>query len=317
MQQKKKATYKVRNWSEYNKALINRYDITVWIEKGIANVWEEKVEEGKKRKRGGQRKFSKQAIECLATLKELFHLTYRGIQGFGASLFVGILKLAIKIPDYTTIDRRRKGLTVKLPTKDNGTIDIVFDSSGLKVYGEGEWKVRKHGWSKHRTWRKIHLAINPETSEIEAVELTENNKDDGDMVKPMLNQIKQEIDAVAGDGAYDKKKVYEELSGRVNQMNIPPQKNARIWVHGNKKGAKHPRDENLRRIRTVGRQKWKEEISYHKRSLAETGMYRFKTIFDGRLTSRILEQQEKEAQIKCKLLNQMTHLGMPISYCVP
>lgn len=313
---KKKAIYKVRNWSEYNKALVKRYDITVWIEKGIASVWEETVTEGGKKKRGGQKQFSEQAIDCLSTLKELFHLTYRGVQGFGTSLLIGILQLSIKVPDYTTINRRRKGLIVKLPTKNNGKIDIVFDSSGLKVYGEGEWKVRKHGWSKHRTWRKIHLTINPDTNEIEAVELTENNKDDGEMVKSMLSHIEKEIGSAAGDGAYDQRKVYNELSGRVDQMNIPPQRNAKVWFHGNRKGAKHPRDENLRRIRAIGRQKWKEEISYHKRSLAETGMYRFKTIFDERLTSRIIEQQEKEVQIKCKILNQMTHLGMPDSYCI-
>lgn len=314
---KKKSQYKVRNWSEYNKALIKRYDIAVWIEQGIAKVWEETIEEGKERKRGGQRKFSEQAMDCLATLKEVFKLTYRGAQGFGQSLLVGVMGLEIQIPYFSTIQRRRKHLQITLPTKtDGGKIDIVFDSSGLKVYGEGEWKVRKHGASKRRTWRKIHLTINPNTNEIEAVEVTENNVDDAAMIPPMLAQIDKEINLGAGDGGYDKKKAYDVLAKRVKIIAIPPQRNAKIWVHGNTKGAKHPRDENLRRIRKIGRKNWKEEINYHKRSLAETGMYRFKTIFGDKLTSREMKQQEKEVLIKCKILNQMTHLGMPKSYKV-
>jgi len=324
--EKQKKQYKVRNWAEYNKALINRYDLTVWIEQGIAKVWEERFPEGTKRKRGGQKQFSEQAIDCLATIKELFQLTYRGAQGFANSLFGEILKLGIRIPNYTTLDRRRKGLKIHIGAKEQAEkkdgqkrekIDLVFDSSGLKVYGEGEWKVRKHGWSKHRTWRKIHLSINPKTQDIEAVELTENNVDDAEMVAPMLGQIEKDIDTAAGDGAYDKSKVYEQLQKRVHAIAIPPRRDAKIWFHGNRKGAKHPRDENLRRIRAIGREKWKEEISYHKRSLAETGMYRFKTIFDERLSSRDRDQQEKEAQIKCKIINKMTQLGMPESYCVP
>lgn len=314
---KKKGKYRVRNWSEYNNALVNRYNITMWIEEGIAEVWKEGNKIIIRRKKGAPKTYSEKAIDCLATLKELFHLTYRGVEGFGQSVFNGMLRLAIAIPDYSTINRRRKGLRVTLPTKNNGKIDIVFDSSGLKVYGEGEWKVRQHGWGKHRTWRKIHVTINPENNDIEAVELTENSIDDAAMVKPMLERIDKEINTGAGDGAYDKEKVYEQLRERAGVIAIPPQRNAKIWFHGNRKGAKHPRDENLRRIRAVGRKKWKAEINYHKRSLAETGMYRYKTIFDDRLTSRDTEQQAIEVQIKCKILNQMVHLGMPDSYAVP
>ncbi len=316
-EKKKKKQYKVRNWHEYNQALVNRYNITLWIEKGIADVWREGDKIIIKRKKGAQLFYSKQAIDCLATLKELFHLTYRGIEGFGQSVFNGMLRLALPIPNYSTIDRRRKGLNVSLPTKSSGKIHVVFDSSGLKVYGEGEWKVRMHGWSKRRTWKKIHLTINPVNNDIEAMELTDNSVDDAQMVKPMLAQIEKEIMTSAGDGAYDKDKVYAALTKRAQTIAIPPSKNAKIWYHGNRKGTKHPRDENLRRIRVVGRRRWKEEINYHQRSLAETGMYRYKIIFGDKLTSRDTKQQEIEAQIKCKILNKMAHLGMPQSYAVP
>ena len=97
---------------------------------------------------------------------------------------------------------------------------------------------------------------------------------------------------------------------------IPPRKDANIWFHGNRKGPAHPRDENLRRIRQVGRSAWKEEIDYHRRSLSETGMYRLKTIFTGEVCARQIETQTTELIIECKALNKMTQLGMPDSYPV-
>jgi len=302
------------------------YDITLWVEKGIADVWREgnKIIIRRKRKVGHPKTYSNAAIDCLATLQELFHLTYRGIEGFGKAIFQKMLHLKIRIPDFSTVNRRRKTLevlvTVQKKGKTNGrqeTIDLVLDSSGLKVYGEGEWKVRMHGASKRRTWRKIHLGINPATGDIEAVELTDNSIDDASMVKSLLDQTEKEINRLGADGAYDKRKVYEELGKRsIKEVLIPPREDANIWKHGNTKGTKHPRDENLRRIRTIGRKRWKEEIGYHIRSLAETAVYRFKTVFSDDLAAREMEHQRVEIDFKCKIINKMNTLGLPDSYKV-
>ncbi|MFN8344513.1 MAG: transposase [Spirosomataceae bacterium] len=81
-----------------------------------------------------------------------------------------------------------------------------MDSTGLKVYGEGEWKVRKHGADKRRTWRKLHLAIDEATNDIHAVELTTNAVSDADMVRPLLDDIEQCVAKVGGDGATTKSK---------------------------------------------------------------------------------------------------------------
>ena len=97
---------------------------------------------------------------------------------------------------------------------------------------------------------------------------------------------------------------------------IPPRKNARIWLPGNCKRPPHQRDENLRQIRRVGRKRWKEESGYHRRSIAETTMFRFKTIFGGQLRCRHIDNQAAELFLKCAALNYMTHLGMPDSYLV-
>ena len=136
---------------------------------------------------------------------------------------------------------------------------MVVDSTGLKVYGEGEWKMRKHGKSKRRTWRKLHLSVNPESSEIETMLLSEAGMADGDAAVSMIEEIDQPIKQYAGDGAYDKRKVYQRIKEHSPdcQINIPPRKDAHIWQHGNCKAPPYPLDENLRYIRKHGRRAWK------------------------------------------------------------
>jgi hypothetical protein len=120
-----------------------------------------------------------------------------------------------------------------------------------------------------------------------------------------------QIEQVSADGAYDQRKCYDELNKYGAKPAIPPRKGARIWQHGNSKAERHNRDENLRRIRKVGRKQWKKESNYHRRSLAETTVFRFKTIFGDRLQTRRIENQFKELLLKSAILNRMTHLGMP------
>jgi len=194
----------------------------------------------------------------------------------------------------------------------------VLDSTGLKIYGEGEWKVRRHGYSKHRTWRKLHVGANPDTGEIQVAVLTGNSTSDDAVVKEMLGQIEQTLLSCAADGAYDKRKVYDALNEHSPDVEIliPPRKNAHIWQHGNSKEERLKRDENLRYIRKHGRQQWKQDSGYHIRSLAETIMFRLKTIFGDKLSARLLETQTTQALIRCLALNRMTHLGMPESYPV-
>ena len=192
---------------------------------------------------------------------------------------------------------------------------LVLDSTGLKVFGEGEWKVRQHGYAKRRTWRKLHLSVDSETQEIQAVVLSEASLDDAGATPDLLNQSAGSVEQVGGDGAYDKRKVYEGCAVRgIRRVAIPPRKDARIWQHGNCAAPPLVRDENLRRIRKVGRKRWKQESGYHRRSLAETAMFRVKTIFGSYLQARKLPQQKVEAEVKCAALNRMTHLEMPDNY---
>jgi IS5 family transposase len=308
-----KRLYRVRNWPEYEKALVQRGSIIFWLSDDFEKVW---LYAGEKQ-RGSQFEYSDKAIEIMLTLKEVFHLSNRSVEGFVRSVFA-ILNLQLCVPDHSTLSKRGKSLTVRLPRKTNESINLVLDSTGLKIYGEGEWKVRKHGYSKHRTWRKLHVGANPDTGEIQVAVLTGNNTSDDAVVKEMLAQIEQTLLSCAADGAYDKRKVYEALDEHSPEVEIliPPRKNARIWQHGNSKEERLKRDENLRYIRKYGRQQWKQDSGYHIRSLAETIMFRLKTIFGDKLSARLLETQTSQALIRCLALNRMTHLGMPESYPV-
>lgn len=308
-----KPLYRVKNWSEYDQALVQRGSITVWLSKGYKRKWGYAGD----KQRGSQYEYSDEAIAIMLTIKNVLHLPNRAAEGFVRSLFA-ILRVGLSVPDHTTLSRRGKGLKVDLPKQARGQIDIVMDSTGLKIYGEGEWKVRTHGKSKRRTWRKLHIGVDPKSGEIQAMALTENSVSDADMVEPLLEQIDQPIDCFAGDGGYDKRKVYDSLNRRAPAAKalIPPRKNARIWRHGNTRSERLKRDENLRLIRQMGRKAWKDHSGYHMRSLAETTMFRFKTIFGDRLSARLLATQTTQALVCAAALNRMTHLGMPDSYKV-
>lgn len=308
-----KPLYRVQNWSAYEKSLVQRGSITFWLSDDFEQTW---LYAGEKQ-RGSQFDYSDKAIEIMLTIKEVFHLTNRSVEGFVRSVFA-MLGVDLRVPDHSTLSKRGKTLQVNLPKNSRGSLNIVLDSTGLKIYGEGEWKVRKHGYSKRRTWRKLHLGGNPDTGEVLAVVLTENSVSDDAVVKDMLEQIEETLLACAGDGAYDKRKVYQALNEHSPEVDIliPPRKNAHIWQHGNSKQERHKRDENVRSIRKHGRKVWKQESGYHIRSLAETIMFRLKIIFGDKLSARLLETQTTQALIRCLALNKMTHLGMPESYPV-
>ena len=104
-------------------------------------------------------------------LKGIFNLTLRATQGLLDSLFE-LMNVPLCAPDYSCVSKRARSVTVayRQPPKERIT-DLVIDSTGLKVFGEGEWKVRKHGAEKRRVWRKLHLAVDPVTHDIVAAEV--------------------------------------------------------------------------------------------------------------------------------------------------
>jgi hypothetical protein len=310
-----KKDYRVRNWKDYNEALVQRGSITFWFSEEAIKDWQVSRETGK---RGRPEDYSDVAISCCLTLKSVFNLTFRGTEGFVKSL-ISQLGLSLKTPDYTLLCKRQKNLEIVLPKprRKDEELQLVFDTSGVKVFGEGEWKVRRYGYTKKRLWRKLHLAINIKTQLIEACELTELGTQDCEGFKKLVEAIKDPIEIAIGDGAYDRFSCYEVLEQRGGKGIFPPQHNAVTSDErkANKKKASKEavaqRDEAVKQVRALGGKEWKRQVGYHRRSLAETGVFRVKTLLGRRLGSRTLPNQRVEARIWCSAINKMTLLGMP------
>ncbi len=287
------------NWSLYNKSLVNRGQITFWFSADIVKSWYAK----RSLKQGCQQIYSDRAIEVLNTLRFVFGLKLRPTEGFARSL-VELMCLDIEIPNYTTLCRGLQKLPVKLQKKlsSKKSLHIVIDSTGLKVYGEGEWKTCQHGYSKRRTWKKLHLAVDESNSDVKSVALSDSSFKDSELFEELITGIDDSISQVSADGAYDSKNCYIISEAKGIKLVVPPRKTAVIQKHGNCRGSPIPRDVYIREIR---KKQWKEKNNYHRRSISETAMYRFKTLLGDKLSSREFKRQANEVFIKSKILNQM------------
>ena len=171
----KQNTYRVRNWSDYNAGLEQRGSITFWISEDIIAKWHSEEKSGK---RGASNYYSDIAIETVVVIKSIYGIAGRQAVGFVKSI-MQLMKVDLRVPDHSTVSRRLSRLEVTLPIhKSTNARHVVIDSTGVKIFGDGEWKTRKHGASKRRTWRKVHIAFDESTSEILALEVTLNDRGD-------------------------------------------------------------------------------------------------------------------------------------------
>ena len=306
-----KQKYRINNWKEYNKSLIQRGSITVWLSDDAIEKWLASKGSGKK---GRPFTYSNDAILTALLLRSVFHSPLRALQGFMMSL-VMLMNIAIPIPCYTQICKRAKflGQELSLLSKKN-VKDVVIDSTGLKVYGEGEWKVRKHGYSKRRTWRKLHLAVCPDSHDILLEVLTDNSTGDCKVYPDFLSKAPASVEHTYGDGAYDTEGCYRASYLHGSSLIAPPQRNA--IFHHNAPNYMEARNNAVLEILSLGgddeaRKQWKKLKGYHKRSLSETAMFRFKCLFGDSLTSHKFENQKAEVWAKCLAINRMNSLGMP------
>jgi hypothetical protein len=305
---KEKRQYRIRNWRDYNKALVERGSLTLWLDTRSTDTW---LDPDTPARRGRRRRYTDAAILCALTLKEVYHLPLRATQGLVRSL-LHLMQVELPSAHYSTLSRRARSLSVSLASANKPIKHLVIDSSGLKVYGEGEWKVRTHGKQKRRTWRKLHISMDASNHQITAAIITDKELLDRNTLSELLEQTSSEIEAVCADGAYDFEQCYRAIKKHEAKPLIPPRSDA--VVRG--KSPFEDRDENVREIRKLGRKQWKKESTYHKRSLVETAFFRLKTLFSDRLRSRRTETQITEAMVRCVAMNRMTSLGMPESYAI-
>ena len=309
MTTKKKRQYRIRNWAHYNKALVERGSLTLWVDARALDTW---LDVGKPARRGRRRIYTDTAILCALTLREVYHLPLRATTGLVSSL-MRLLEVPLPTPDYSTLSRRARLLRLSLATHYPQQIaHLVIDSTGLKLYGEGEWKVRVHGWAKSRTWRKLHVSIDASTQQVVAALVTNKDVVDPRVLPRLLKQVEARVGRVYADGAYDARGCYQAIYQKGALAIIPPRKGATLWQDE----YLQDRNKNLRGVHRRGPKEWKKKVGYHRRSLVETAIFRLKALFTDKLRSREVERQKAEVMVRCAALNRMTSLGMPRSYAV-
>ena len=306
-----KARYQIKNWHQYDRALQERGSLTLWVTPEALAAWHPSPTG----QRGRPPQYSDVAIETGHLLRLAFGRPWRQTEGLLRSITT-LLGVSLEIPDHTTFSRRSIGLSFD-PARLQKTepVHVVVDSTGLKVYGAGEWHRAKHGTRDRRTWRKLHLAVNPDSHEILASELTTHEVGDLSMVRPLLDRIPGELASVLADGAYDGEPVYRAVAERQPEpppaVIIPPRVTA---VPGPLADiAPSLRDQHIQVIHERGRRGWQKAVGYGKRSLVETAMFRYKTLIGPTLRARTLTAQRTEAHLACSVINRMTQLGMPLS----
>lgn len=296
--------YKTTNWVAYNAALKSRGSLTIWPDRGMQ--WLATPND----KRGRQRVFGDATIQFCLSIKCLFGLVQRQSLGLVESQ-LRLVGLDWPVPDYSTISRRQQTLQVQLPYLPSHTaLDLLVDSTGIKFIGEGEWRRKKHGAEYRRQSRKVHLAIDAHSMEVQAIEVIDNGVGDEPMLPELLNQIPPDepIASVSVDRAYDTKACHAAIAQRQAHALIPPRKNASLWK------VKHigdlARNEAVRACVRLGRWLCKKWSGYHRRRLVETKMHCFKRLGE-RVMARTFERQVAESHVRVALLNRFTELGRP------
>ncbi|WP_409161753.1 IS5 family transposase [Pectobacterium sp. B2J-2] len=301
-----KQKFRITNWKTYNKALITRGSITFWLDDEAVKAWYETATASS---RGRPQRYSDLAITTVLMIKRIFRLTLRAAQGFIDSIF-SLMSLPLRCPDYSSVSKRAKSVTVCFKAPSRGQIaHLVIDSTGLKVFGEGEWKVKKHGKERRRIWRKLHLAVDAKNHEIICADLSLNKVTDAEAFPGLIRQTHRKIRSAVADGAYDTRRCHDELRRKKISALIPPRKGAGYWA-----GEYADRNRAVANQRLSGSNaRWKWTTDYNKRSIAETAMYRVKQLFGGTLTLRDYDGQVAEGLAMVRALNKMTKAGMPES----
>ncbi|TDJ30035.1 MAG: IS5 family transposase [Gammaproteobacteria bacterium] len=306
---KYKTKYRVNNWAEYDRALVQRGDITLWISTDATKTWKP----APSGRRGGQRKFSDHAIETALTLRLVFNLPLRQAEGFLRSI-LSLMGVDLEAPDHTTLSRRSQHLDIQLTRVDTTSpIHFIIDSTGLSIVGEGEWAAAKYGGRGRRGWKKLHLGVD-RSGMIVAQALTHGSADDAKTALDLIDNVEGGISSFTADAAYDTLAIYNASTARGAEVVIPPSKSA--TRSRQRRSRSSARDRTILRVKDIGRRQWKKESGYHQQARVENTFFRYKTIVGPRLRARHPGPQRTEVTIACNILNRMARLGRPESLAV-
>ena len=304
-----KMQFKVTNWSEYEAGLRRRGSLTLWVTEEAIDGWGAEP----RTTRGGPATYCDSAIQTCLMLRSAFKLALRQAEGLMTSI-VELLGCELAVPDHTAVSRR----AIKLPSiaraaLPEGPLHVLIDSTGLKIYGAGEWLTDKHGRRGPRQYRKLHLAVDADSGQIVAVTLTDQRVDDPSQVGPLLEQIPNEIEQVTGDGAYDGEPTYATIAARSADIAvvIPPRATSTVPPELGLDASR--RDVHVHTAAALGRLGWQEVTGYGRRALVETTMGRDKALIGARLHARNDAARRTEAAVGAVVLNRMIAAGRPNS----
>ena len=294
--------YRTTNWKSYNDALKQRGSLLIWLDKEM--VWRAP----KAGSNGRPPVFSDGAIQFCLMVKVLFGLPLRQTIGMVASI-LSMAELDWPVPDFSTLSRRQKTITVQIPSRRAaGPLNLLVDSTGIKFLGDGEWLARKHGSQRRRQYRKVHLAMDTATGDVRAVAFTSSDKGDSPVLPDLLDQFPpdEQIGTVTGDGAFDTRRCHTAILERGGTAVIPIRRNGRRWKEDGP--AAKARNDILRATQRLGRAIWKRWSGYHARSRIEARMRCLKS-FGERIASRDPDRQTAEIHIRVALMNRFNALG--------
>jgi Transposase DDE domain len=240
----------------------------------------------------------------------VFRLALRQTEGLIGSI-IRLLGLDLATPDHSTLSRRAERLAVARPPSSAEPVHLLVDSTGLKLSSAGEWLVEKHGSSRRRSWRKLHIGVDADTGRVVAAGLTTNDVDDGSQVGPLLDQIDDPIASLTGDGAYDQDGVYAQVAARHPDAAVIVPPRATAVPSPTAATAPTPRDRHLHVIAEHGRMGWQKASGYNWRALVEADIGRWKRVIGRALRAQTDKRQATEVAIAVDVLNRMLELGRP------
>src|SRR3954463_8463786 len=279
--------HKVMNWPAYDASLRQRGSLTVWFTDEAITAWEAEP----RTTRGGQPWYSELAILTALTFRAVFRLAYRQTEGLIGSI-MRLLGLDLPVPGHTTLCRRAATLEVPRPRSGSNAepVDLLVDSTGLKLCGPGEWLIEKHGTKTRRSWKMLHVGVDADTGQIVAAALTGPEADDGAQVSPLLDQVAEPVASVTGDGAYDQDGVFASVAERHPEAAVVVPPRATAVPSQTAESAPTQRDRHLQHIAEHGRRAWQTASGYTKRAKAEAAIGRWKQVIGDRLRAHTDER---------------------------
>ena len=295
-----------RSWLTEGAGSVHQRHVTLWLSADATDAWRPSPSG----RPGAPKTFSDCAIETALTLRLVFRVPLRQAEGFLRSVW-SLMGVDLAAPDHTTLSRRSQSLAVecrRIPSR--GPIHLIVDSTGLSIVGEGEWAAVNHGGRGHRGWKTLHLAVD-RVGVIVAHALTEPTVDAAITGISLVDEVDGHLTRVTADPAYDTLAFYGAAGARGARVVVPPTKTASLSRRGARSGA---RDRTIRRVKALGRRRWKKASGSHQHARVENAFFRYKSIVGDCLRARSSSGQRREAVLACNVLNRMTELGRPVSY---